>query len=294
MTGFVQHRQNRRERYNLYFAWGLPVVYDSDVTRPVNNRLHIGKEYLSFEGLHWYDNHARIYDPLLMRFTTPDPLAAQFPSVSPYAYCNNNPINLIDPTGCIVEDPDGIFNTQKKYVQNQLNFLKQTDVSFLGEKGQVALSELKTAYTNMLKDYDALEKSDQTYRVFFDNSLAKNDGANYYDIQSNTVMIGISHTIDKKDAGFYGLVGQELEHGAQFENGELSYDKTTGGPGHLYDVTDEMKSFDVDKIINNGISFFLDPSLKTTEQEVLRKDNYKVIFDNIDHNPQNSIYRQNK
>lgn len=274
MTGFVQHRPNRRERYNLYFASGLPVVYDSDVTRPVNNRLHIGKEYLSFEGLHWYDNHARIYDPLLMRFTTPDPLAAQSPSVSPYAYCNNNPINLIDPTGCIVEDPDGIFNTQKKYVQNQLNSLKQTDVSFLGEKGQVALSELKTAYTNMLKDYDALEKSDQTYRVFFDNSLAKNDGANYYDIQSNTVMIGISHTIDKKDAGFYGLVGQELEHGAQFENGELSYDKTTGGPGHLYDVTDEMKSFDVDKIINNGISFFLDPSLKTTEQEALRKDNW--------------------
>lgn len=171
-------------------------------------------------------------------------------------------------------------------MQNQLNSLKQTDVSFLGEKGQVALSELKTAYTNMLKDYDALEKSDQTYRVFFDNSLAKNDGANYYDIQSNTVMIGISHTIDKKDAGFYGLVGQELEHGVQFENGELSYDKTTGGPGHLYDVTDEMKSFDVDKIINNGISFFLDPSLKTTEQEALRKDNYKVIFDNIDRNPQ--------
>ena len=50
------------------YTSGLPVVYDSDVTRPVNNRLHTGKEYLSFEGLHWYDNHARMYDPLLMRF----------------------------------------------------------------------------------------------------------------------------------------------------------------------------------------------------------------------------------
>ena len=83
----------------FYFASGLPVVYDGDPAQPVNNRLHTGKEYLSFEGLHWYDNHARMYDPLLMRFTTPDPLAAQFPSVSPYAYCNNNPINRIDPTG---------------------------------------------------------------------------------------------------------------------------------------------------------------------------------------------------
>ena len=87
------------EQYTLYFASGLPVVYDSDVARPVNSRLHTGKEYLSFEGLHWYDNHARTYDPLLMRFTTPDPLAAQFPSVSPYAYCNNNPVNFIDPDG---------------------------------------------------------------------------------------------------------------------------------------------------------------------------------------------------
>ena len=87
------------EQYTLYFASGLPVVYDSDVTRPVNSRLHTGKEYLSFEGLHWYDNHARMYDPLLMRFTTPDPLAEQFPSVSPYAYCNNNPVNFIDPDG---------------------------------------------------------------------------------------------------------------------------------------------------------------------------------------------------
>ena len=57
------------------------------------------KESLSFEGLHWYDNHARMYDTLLMRFTSPDPLAAQFPSVSPYAYCNNNPVNFIDPDG---------------------------------------------------------------------------------------------------------------------------------------------------------------------------------------------------
>ena len=109
----VTDRDGAVEQHTLYFASGLPVVYDDDPARPVNNRLHTGKEYLSFEGLHWYDNHARIYDPLLMRFTSHDPLAAQSPSVSPYAYCNNNPINLIDPTGCIVEDPDGIFNTRK-------------------------------------------------------------------------------------------------------------------------------------------------------------------------------------
>ena len=33
------------------------------------------------------------------RFTTIDPLAEKYPSVSPYAYCNGNPVNLVDPDG---------------------------------------------------------------------------------------------------------------------------------------------------------------------------------------------------
>ena len=39
------------------------------------------------------------YDPDLSRWTTPDPLADQYPGISPYAYCNNNPVNFVDPDG---------------------------------------------------------------------------------------------------------------------------------------------------------------------------------------------------
>jgi len=38
------------------------------------------------------------------RFTTIDPLAEKYYSVSPYAYCGNNFVNRIDPTGMIWED----------------------------------------------------------------------------------------------------------------------------------------------------------------------------------------------
>jgi len=34
-----------------------------------------------------------------MRFTTPDPLAEKYYSISPYAYCGNNPVMRIDPNG---------------------------------------------------------------------------------------------------------------------------------------------------------------------------------------------------
>ena len=33
------------------------------------------------------------------RWTTPDPLADKYHSTSPYAFCNNNPVNFMDPDG---------------------------------------------------------------------------------------------------------------------------------------------------------------------------------------------------
>ncbi|UII26003.1 hypothetical protein LVD15_22285 [Fulvivirga maritima] len=46
-----------------------------------------------------YDYGARIYNSAIGRFLSVDPLAAKFPHISPYAFVENNPINLIDPDG---------------------------------------------------------------------------------------------------------------------------------------------------------------------------------------------------
>lgn len=53
---------------------------------PVTRRMHVGKELEQFESL-------RFYDPMPVRFTTPDPLALSYPSLSPYTYCANNSVN---------------------------------------------------------------------------------------------------------------------------------------------------------------------------------------------------------
>ena len=63
------------------------------------DRLHIGNPYLSHSGLNMYDNTARLHDPLLMRFGTPDPLYFKSPGASPWAHCSANPLNSIDPDG---------------------------------------------------------------------------------------------------------------------------------------------------------------------------------------------------
>ena len=58
-----------------------------------------GKELDRTNNLDLYDFEARSYDPVLMRFTRPDPLAEKYPGIGTYVYCANNPVNKIDPTG---------------------------------------------------------------------------------------------------------------------------------------------------------------------------------------------------
>lgn len=67
-----------------------------------------GKELDRTHGLDWYDYGARHLAPDVGRFTTIDPLAEKYYSISPYAYCANNPVNAIDPDGMDwYKDKDG-------------------------------------------------------------------------------------------------------------------------------------------------------------------------------------------
>ncbi len=50
-------------------------------------------------GLDEYDSEARWYYPAIMRTTTIDPLAEKYYSISPYAWCGNNPVMNVDPDG---------------------------------------------------------------------------------------------------------------------------------------------------------------------------------------------------
>ena len=70
----------------------------SDVFVTMTDRYqYSGKEFDRMNGLDLYDFHARQYDPVLGRFTTPDPLSEKYYHISPYAYCASNPLRYIDP-----------------------------------------------------------------------------------------------------------------------------------------------------------------------------------------------------
>lgn len=56
-----------------------------------------GKEMDRMHGLDWVDYGSRMKGDL--GFTTVDPLCEKYYSISPYAYCANNPIRYVDPDG---------------------------------------------------------------------------------------------------------------------------------------------------------------------------------------------------
>ena len=64
--------------------------------------------------LHLSDFGARYYDPYTARWTTRDPLAGKYPSLSPHSYCAGNPVDLIDPLGAdlYLFDVDGNFQNK--------------------------------------------------------------------------------------------------------------------------------------------------------------------------------------
>ena len=45
------------------------------------------------------DYCARQYDPVVGRWFAQDPLSEKYYGISPYAFCNNNPVNFVDPDG---------------------------------------------------------------------------------------------------------------------------------------------------------------------------------------------------
>lgn len=62
--------------------------------------------------LPYTDFGARHYSPTLSRWLVPDPMSEKYYDVSPYAYCANDPVNLVDPDGThtrVRDNGDGTY-----------------------------------------------------------------------------------------------------------------------------------------------------------------------------------------
>ena len=88
------------EQINTYYPFGALIQggFSEDITSTQRYKYN-GKELDRMFGIDSYDYGARMYDPCMIRWRSLDPLCEKYYSISPYAYCANDPINFLDKDG---------------------------------------------------------------------------------------------------------------------------------------------------------------------------------------------------
>ena len=115
-------------------SWSSPYLFNA-------------KELDEETGLYYYG--ARYLDPADCRWLSPDPKWDDYKGVSPYAYCLNNPVKLVDPDGRKVTGDD---QTDANMLVNQANdVLKQYEdlVNGISDYLYADGNEVKCRYKNL-------------------------------------------------------------------------------------------------------------------------------------------------
>lgn len=116
----VADQNGNVEEINHYYPFG-GIFANTSSNQPYK---YNGKEWDKEYGLNWYDYGARMYDPALGRWHVVDPSSEKYYGVTPYAYCNNNPIKNIDLDGrdWYLYEATGQLYYNKDMNQNQITF----------------------------------------------------------------------------------------------------------------------------------------------------------------------------
>ncbi len=145
------------------------------------------KDYES--GLHYYGS--RYYSSELSIWNSTDPMADKYPSITPYNYCANNPVKLIDPNG------EEIWIVDKDSEENIKNTLTKQEAQYVkfdthGRLDKNKLNKCKSTSENITA---LKELANSEYSYIFSTSDTYTDG------NGKTQRLGI----DDNGAGVKGV-----------------------------------------------------------------------------------------
>jgi RHS repeat-associated protein len=252
-----------------YYPSGLP--WNDNYKASQQPYKYGSKEFVEMHGLDEYDSEARWYYPALMRTTTQDPLAEKYYDISPYAWCANNPVNLVDPDGRRIKIVDG--EEEEEYVLNS---------QYTGENEYIDLmySALNKIYSiEMGKTVlDPLISSDDVYTILNKKSLKEETQS--YTAETKTMNITPKENTDDKLMYAINAIAHESFHAYQLYKGSSVNTIHSEVEAYLYAYA---LSFNKNKPIQNLLysSFLVNDFNFVVDQVLYSKDFNKNYFNQI-------------
>ena len=182
----VDHYKGKLTDESQYYPYGLTLTSKAFTLAPDNNKLYAGKELHHHEfsdgtGLEWSNFGARQYDAQIGRWHSIDPLAEKTASLTPYHYCNDNPI--------VFSDPDGRYAMPQyhidAYMREQISINQSFDIN-----------QRRASSTNLGTTLDEIG-------AFWDAFSLRSLGVRY-DYASGEYMAGNSVISVGQAVGYYG------------------------------------------------------------------------------------------
>ena len=170
-----------------------------------------GKELDMMHGLNTYDYGARQYNPVTLRWDRIDPLCEKYYSISPYAYCANNPVNRIDPDGRIVKIWYGPKGNEKCFTFTGFHGKKSIRVPNNAFVKAVIKSYVYNAKNGGGKKFIEAVNSKKT--IYIDDARVYNDGNDEHENLGGQLTVHWNPEIGiiKTDGGLQSPATQ-LEH----------------------------------------------------------------------------------
>ena len=95
---------------------------------------------------------------LMTMWLSVDPMADKYPSISPYAYCNWNPVKLVDPDGEeMVESGDGWKIDKQNKTITRVSLDGGNSTQFVEGDGCWIRSECRSDLLNEYNDYTIID-----------------------------------------------------------------------------------------------------------------------------------------
>lgn len=121
-TEFITDRNGDPYQFFWYSPWGESLKdqhkYDGEGSNFFNSTFRFnGKELDEETGNYYYG--ARYYNPKTSVWLSVDPMSAAAPGWTPYRFCFNNPVNIVDPTGLLEWIPEVDENGNTSYIAEE-------------------------------------------------------------------------------------------------------------------------------------------------------------------------------